>query len=494
VNAVEAATLTFLAFAIAGTLPAVAIAGQSGATPPLAILVGAVETAMAGVCALVIASTILPWFLLISVLGALLSLPSLIRRHRRQPVAERSAHRSSQIPSIATMTALVLTLAVCLVPLRVPSVGWDARAIWLLRSSWFLQGHEYLLFAMRDATQSGLIAHASYPPLVSTAAALSWQLTGNHSDRLGVVVVTLLNASATLATAWVIVEIGRIAGRKQEPQRRARFAELIGAVCAVLFVLVAFDVFGPFATNGYADPLWSMAAAGAIGYGLILPCSRRNVGAAAILLAVSGLTKTEGTATAIILVILISTRYALDVVWPRLHEPPDLVPRHRLMVAGRALWPVTACCTAAIVCLSLWPALVKVLHTARDVNTSGSRQGTWGSRWHETVTAIAPYLHLLLLAVPVAVVSGLVLSRLRSDLGLGNDLWAWLGLLGGMVVVAAAYVSGPGNTAFWLLTSVHRTTMFPVTAAWLIIAVWTVLALVSLGAPKAQVSAPEEVS
>ena len=292
---------------------------------------------MAGACALVIASTILPWFLSISVLGALLSLPALIRRHRREPVAERSAHRSSRVPSIATMTALVLTLVVCLVPLRVPSVGWDARAIWLLRSSWFLQGHGYLLYAMRDATQSGLIAHASYPPLVSTAVAVSWQLTGNHSERLGVVVITLLNAAATLATAWVIVEIGRIGGRNEEPGKRARLAELIGAVCAVLFVLVAFDVFGPFATNGYADPLWSMAAAGAIGYGLILPCNRRNVGAAAILLAVSGLTKTEGTATAILLVILISTRYALDVVRPRLKEASGLVPRQRFKAAGRAL-------------------------------------------------------------------------------------------------------------------------------------------------------------
>ena len=386
------------------------------------------------------------------------------------------------------MTALVLTLAACLLPLRVPSVGWDARAIWLLRSSWFLQGHEYLLYAMRDPNPSALITHASYPPLVSTAAAVSWQLTGNHSERLGVVVVALLNATATFATAWVIVEIGRIAGRKQEPENRARFAELIGAVCAVLFVLVAFDVFGPFATNGYADPLWSMAAAGAIGYGLILPCNKRNVGAAAILIAVSGLTKTEGTATALVLVILISARYALDAVQLRMHEASDLGPRHRFKVAGRALWPVIACGTAGIVFLSLWPALVKVEHTARDSNTSGSRQGTWTSRSHETYTAMAPYLHILLLAIPVAVVAGMVLARGRSKLDLGNDLWAWLGLLGGMVVIAAAYVSGPGNTYFWLLTSVHRTTMFPITAAWLILAVWTVLALVSMGPPSTQAS------
>lgn len=489
-NTIQAATLTLLVFAIAGMLPAVAITRWSGATPALAILVGACECAVAGTCTLVIGWTLFPWYLLISVLGALLSVPILIRRHRRRAVTERSTRRTSQISWIVTMTALVLTLGACLVPLRVPSVGWDARAIWLLRSSWFLQGHDYLLFAMRDSNPSGLIAHASYPPLVSTAAAISWQVTGTHSERLGVVIVALLNATATLATAWVIVEVGRIAGQQQGQGKRARLAELIGAVCAVLFVLVAFDVFGPFATNGYADPLWSMAAAGAIGYGLILPCTRPNIGAAAILVAVSGLTKTEGTATAMILVILIAARYALDVVRPRLQKASDLAPRQRFRAAGRAISPVIACGIAGILFLSLWPVLVKIEHTSRDANTSGSRQGSWSSRWHETFTAMAPHLHLLLLAVPVAVVAGIVLSRLRATLHLGNDLWAWLGLLGGMFVVAWAYVSGPGNTAFWLLTSVHRTTMFPATAAWLILAVWTVLALVSLGAPKTQANVP----
>ena len=186
-----------------------------GSHSGLAILVGACECAVAGTCTLVIGWTLFPWYLLISVLGALLSVPILIRRHRRRAVTERSTRRTSQISWIVTMTALVLTLGACLVPLRVPSVGWDARAIWLLRSSWFLQGHDYLLFAMRDSNPSGLIAHASYPPLVSTAAAISWQVTGTHSERLGVMIVALLNATATLATAWVIVEVGRIAGQQQ---------------------------------------------------------------------------------------------------------------------------------------------------------------------------------------------------------------------------------------------------------------------------------------
>jgi hypothetical protein len=59
-----------------------------------------------------------------------------------------------------------------------------------------------------------------------------------------------------------------------------------------------------------------------------------------------------------------------------------------------------------------------------------------------------------------------------------------------MFVVAWAYVSGPGDTSFWLLTSVHRTTMFPAIAAWLILAVWTALALLSLDSAKSQAHVP----
>ena len=126
--------------------------------------------------------------------------------------------------------------------------------------------------------------------------------------------------------------------------------------------------------------------------------------------------------------------------------------------------------------LSLWPVLARLEDAARDVNTSGTRLGTWSSRIHLTLDAIVPHLHILLVAAPVALLGGLLLRRQREQAGLGNDLWAWLGLLGGLSVVVAAYITGPGDTAFWLLTSVHRTTMFAAIAASLIIAVWAVVA------------------
>ena len=49
---------------------------------------------------------------------------------------------------------------------------------------------------------------------------------------------------------------------------------VVGVIVAVLLVFVAFGITEPFMTNGYADPIWSLAAVGAVAYGLQLQNSR----------------------------------------------------------------------------------------------------------------------------------------------------------------------------------------------------------------------------
>jgi hypothetical protein len=450
-------------------LPALAIVGRSGATLPFAVLIGAIETGVAGSLSLAVAWSTLPWFLFIAIASSFLSSLVLIKDRRRIVASGEQRPRRNirdRWPGAAAVTVLILTLIWCLLPLRAPSVGWDARAIWLLRSSWFAGGHNFLLASFRSP--GSIIAHSSYPPLVSTSVAVTWQLTGDHTERVGVVVVAFLNAVATFATAWVIVEASRnlVGGQRRGKDRP--LALIVGVVGAVLFTLATFKVFGPFSTNGYADPLWSVAAVGAIGYGLVLPTTKRNVGAAAILLAVSGLTKTEGTATAVVLVVLITLRYSSC-------ASPSFLGGS---AGSRWRWRAVAAGATGLVLLSVWPILARLEHATRDVNTSGQREGTWDSRTHVTVSAMAPYLHVLLVAAPLALVAGVVLRRHRERAGLGNDLWAWLGLLGGLSVIGASYITGPGNTAFWLYTSVHRTTMFAAIAAWLIVSIWAVVAIV----------------
>jgi hypothetical protein len=83
---------------------------------------------------------------------------------------------------------------------------------------------------------------------------------------------------------------------------------------------------------------------------------------------------------------------------------------------------------------------------------------------------------VLLLAAPIALVGALLLRTERRATGLANDGWAWAGLVAGLFVVGWAYASGPGATAYWLLTSVHRTTMFAAVTAWLIVGGWVIAA------------------
>ncbi len=456
-----ATVVSLLVLGAAGAVPAWTLGGTRWHVLPLAPLVGAVLAAVAGACTLALAGAIVPWFVGLAVAATLVAfavrrrLPHRDRRPRRsEPVSVRRAGWAGALLVLASA-------AWSLRPLRVPSVGWDARAIWLLRASWFAGGHGFLRAAFGDTAD--LVAHASYPPLVSSAVAVSWEVTGVHTYRLGVVVIALLNACAAAALGWALVEAGLKAARRAHAGRRRALALGVGVAAGPLLVLAAFGVAGPFATNGYADPLWSFAAAGAIVYGLLLPFEARHVATAAILLAVAGLTKQEGVATAMVLTVLVVLR--------------SLAHYGRVSAKRRAaIWWCIGAGLAGLALLGTWPVLSRLLHAPRDVNTSGPRVGTFWHRANLTVHWMAPHLHVLLFAVPISVIGALFFRAERRATGLGNDGWSWVGLAAGLAVVGGAYVTGPGNTAFWLLTSVHRTTMFPAITAWLIVGGWVVAA------------------
>jgi hypothetical protein len=52
-------------------------------------------------------------------------------------------------------------------------------------------------------------SHPPYPPLVGGSVAMSWLVSGMHTDRPGVIVVALLNGYAVIAAASAMVEISR---------------------------------------------------------------------------------------------------------------------------------------------------------------------------------------------------------------------------------------------------------------------------------------------
>ena len=410
-----AACLTLFVLGASGAVPVLCVVGVRWQALFLAPLGGAIIAAIAGTCCLIIAGSTIMWFLGLSIVGLGVGIVVLRFKCRNDlPRTNRPSWCGMKTSMLVGLLVLIITVAWSLQPLRVPSVGFDARGIWLLRAAWFAAGHQVALAAFRNPVLLGM--HASYPPLISTAVAVSWQLTGDHSYRLGVVVSSLLTGCAIAATASVLLETGDLASGHQKSRgtrvhhvvdsdrRFALSAPLVvSRVVAGLFVLVVFEIVGPFATNGYADPLWSAAAAGAIGYGLLLPLTSANIGAAGVLLVVAGLTKDEGTATAIAIVLLIVARSVWE-GWTGRRKLTD-GSRHKTQKPNARVAIIVGC--FGILALALWPVLMRLIGAAKDVNTSGRREGTMISRLHLTFNAMSPHLHVLLLAIPISLVGGI---------------------------------------------------------------------------------------
>jgi len=459
-----------IVLAAAGALPVLALVGFRLVAVPLVPLGGSVLAAVATAGSVAVGGTLEGWFVALAlgattVVVALWLLRPSRRPHRRNPETPSVLDRLTGLVALIGMT---VAAGWSLIALRTPSVGFDARTIWMLHGRWYEQGHAVSLAALRNTALP--FAHAGYPPLVGGTVALSWVITGNHTDRFGVVVVALLNACAAMAAAWMLVDLGRRAGRwvadARGPDASATVGLgvgtvpcVVGAGSAVLLVLVAFGVAGPFATNGYADMLWATSAVGAVGFGLVLSGRRTDLGAAVVLLAVAGLTKDEGYVTSMAIVALVALRGAVS-------SPVGETGRWwRPMAAG----------AAGVIGLGLWPLVTRVLHAAPNAAAPGPRDGNDVSRLHDSVVSMAAHLHILLLAAPVALVAMIVLGRARRAMGFGSDAWTWAALLAGLGFILVVYVTGPANIELWLLTSTHRTTFYGALLAWWVVGIWAVI-------------------
>jgi hypothetical protein len=476
--------ISLVVLGAAGFVPTLWLVGRRWTLLPLSILSGAVVTAVAATCFLAIGGSLMGWFFGLSVVaafGCAFGLAAQSRqRHkvhlRSEPMATRPepSHRE-QVVRFTTALALVGAGIWCLRGLRTPMVGLDTRLFWFLRAGWWLWPHSQALANMHNI---GADTHAGYPPLISSTVAAAWWISGNQSDRIGTVLIAAINVCALVAGAWALVELGSsIAARitaqaagRPGPERskddRSTLSSLVaelplwcGAGVAILLVFTFFGVTATFATNGYADPLWSVAAAGAVTYLLMVPAHRAGFGTAVILLAVAGESKVEGTATVIGIVAIVGLRAVLRSDRGR-------------SFAGR-VGPTLALAAGAVIALVAWPVVMRFRHVGADVNTSGPRQAAIWQRSHGVYDSMAPHLHVLLLAAALSIAGAFLLARVRSALSIGTDLWAWAALVVGLAVIVGAYVIGPGTIYFldlWLETSAHRVAEFPALMAWWIIA------------------------
>jgi len=442
-------------------MPALALAGARLVVIPLVPLTGAVlaylsVTAMAG-----LGGGVMTWFSALSVLSAIV----VTWRWWRHPDSRLWIRDKDRAPA-RTLCAIALGAGLTvgafgLSILKAPWTGFDARAIWMLHPEWYVQGHAVTVATLRNPALA--FSNPSYPPLVGGSVALSWILSGDETDRLGVVMVGLLNAFAILAAASSMVELARRLASSTDGDKRRRLVILgVGVATAVVLMVVVFRVGFPFVANGYADVLWSTAAVGAVAYGLVLPCQSANMGAALILAAVAGATKLEGSYTAIVIVGLITARALF-------HDRAKGRFQHwrARLTAGIATWFV----------IGAWPSVARILGAIPDKPNAGRRVGDDLARLHVSLAGSWSEMHLLGVAVPVAVLGVLCLSGARRKAALGHDGWAWSALITELAIVTAAYVVGPGDIATWVRHSIDRTTMFPVLEAWWLTATWGIIAV-----------------
>ena len=98
------------------------------------------------------------------------------------------------------------------------------------------------------------------------------------------------------------------------------------------------------------------------------------------------------------------------------------------------------------------------------LRSSAAAAGLWGN------------LHVLPLAIGVALVGAVVLSRRRRRLALASDLWLWTVVAGSLAALVITYVFGVFEIHWWLSTSANRTTIFENLAAYGDLAVWLTVA------------------
>lgn len=458
-NTVSGAATSIVVLSAGGALPTIALTRARLVAIPLLPLTGALVAGLAVTAMTGLGGTVGDWFSILSILGAVTVLLWWWWRPTSRPWIREDGRTRAMLLCASGLGVGVIAGAFGLSALKANMPNIDARSIWLVHPAWYLAGHNTTVAALRDPALA--FSHPPYPPLVGGAVAISWLVSGSHSDRLGVVILSVLNVSAVLAAACASIEVVRRLARCARDKRQRLVIGGGGVLATGLLMLVTFAVGQPNLVIGNADVLWSAAAVGAVAYGLVLPCENANVGAATLLAAIAGTTKLEGAATAVVIVGLVALRL---LVQPRRAGEP----RPWLLVCSVAFgsWFV----------IGIWPIVIRLFGALPDKLSYYSRQGTDVMRLHASAVSAWSELHIVALAAAVAVTGALTIRAARRRAGLGSDLWAWASLVAEVMIVIYVYTVGPGNVHDWLHASIQRTMLFPVLEAYWLMATWAMVA------------------
>ena len=447
----KALLMLAIGLGVPGIVPAVAVARRSVVVVFLAPLIGAGMAAVAAAIELGAGGSVTADYLAVVVTVNLVTIAWWLaaRRTAQPPAISTRAPRVSWVWASLTLVVVLGCLAVPLMALRAPMIGWDANSIWLTHTFMVYGGHHELLTGLQNPAYQ--FSNPDYPPLVPAVGALAFKFFGLGNLHLAAELTVLLSACAL-----GVVGTG-IATAASDGRRPARVAAVLaaGAIC-----IVGFAVSGISEVEGYTDLLWAAAAVGAVVWGLVLPRSPQALGVAWISAAVASLTKNEGLTTALVILVLIAFRY-------RPLSSPGPKVRGWAERAGFVVLP-------ALPGLA-WAGLIRHIGVHDAFFKSASTQ-TPLTRASATIAGIAAHMAVAPVALAVLLAGCWFLRADRRRARLANPAWLWITCLASLVVLFVTYVIGGLDIHFWLATSVTRTTIFPQLLLYTDIAIWTVIA------------------
>ncbi|MFZ0666240.1 MAG: hypothetical protein WAM97_10820 [Acidimicrobiales bacterium] len=476
--------VTMAVLCAAGALPARMLAGWRPVTPFLAPIGGAVLAGAAGELTVLVDGTEIGWFVPLAIgANAAATASWLARREsRRSPTAPRPRF-VLWIVGGAGVLGVAAATAWSLLSLARVDIGSEARTIWLVHATWIQAGHATALAAL---TNQGLIlSHSSYPPLSGATVALGWAITGVSSLRVGQVVLALLTGCAIAAVGATVLEVGLIAAIRTAIRRNALGATALTVIAGLLsaaWVLGAFGLAGPSATNGSVDMLAAACAVGAAAMGLVLPCGGEHGRAAAVLAVAAGLTTDDGIGAAIVVFVLIGLRWLSA---PRHGPEPNAsrVERHRGVIgATAAAWGVAG--------VIAWPVGAAIRRATTDYYLTGPRIGSPFGRADDVFHSMAPDLHLTGLAIVIGIAASVLFRRARRSMGFGSDAWLWVLIVVELLAVGVLYAVGDQPVEPWLHSTAGASALFAECLGLGLLAWWAVIGAAIVLAPKSE-QAPE---
>jgi hypothetical protein len=420
-----------------GFLPARAMTASWGLALPLAGPLSGLVCAGAAMIELLLEAPLLPCFFGVTAVTWAASLHVLWRR-RRGSLANAdlgAAIGSGPAPADVALCGVVAGLSSpVLWGTFIAPVTWDSRYIWWFHATWFSEGGRAARGAMANVFFA--YSHSNYPPLASASVASLWSFAQRGDQQAA----QALNAVQTWFTLTLLaLLVARVV--------RGGVRRTVAGVTGAALVVAAFGLGAGLGLRGYVDVLCAAAAATAAVAGLVLPPTAQSGRVAAVGLAAAGLTKLEGLAIAVgVLLPLIAARWWLG--------------RRR-----HGLRPLTVVTLGALTGLA-WVALARHITPIGDSAISGdSLTALLGGerqqidRLSPTLSALWRQLGLFDLVVVVVIVAGTVLlGRRRRALGLSSGLWLPSAAVGVLVVTTFIYVVGAPEIGWWLDTSAFRTT------------------------------------